>query len=285
MPASATGMSVVQRLFGGWTVAVLAFLYLPIALLIVYSFNASRLNISWQGFTLQWYRELWHNAPLIDALNNSLIIAAITTVLSVILGTAAAWLLYRYRFPFERTLRAMLYVPIIIPEVIMGISLLILFAIVSERVNPWLDHAGLGSPLGLGFATVILAHVTFCFPFVMIAVGARLQGLDPSLEEAAMDLGATPLQAFVRVILPYLIPSIVAGALMAFTLSIDEFVVTYFTYSAASITLPIKIYGMIKPGLNPSVNALSSLLVAATVVLAIGVEMARRLSSANASLK
>jgi len=137
----------------------------------------------------------------------------------------------------------------------------------------------------LGFTTVIIGHVTFCFPFVMIAVAARLQGLDPSLEEAAMDLGATPPQAFVRVIVPYLLPAIVAGALMAFTLSIDEFVVTYFTYRAASVTLPVKIYGMIKPGIDPSVNALSTLLIVATIVLALAADSVRRLSSVKPSIK
>jgi len=204
------------------------------------------------------------------ALANSLIIAMATTVVSSVLGTSAAWLLYRYRFPVARLVRALVYFPMIVPEVIMGVSLLLLFGVM--RIE-------------LGFTTVILAHVTFCFPFVMIPVGARLAGIDPSIEEAAIDLGATPLQAFVRVILPYLMPSIFAGALMAFTLSIDEFVVTYFTYSAASMTLPVKIYGMIKPGLNPTVNALSTLLVVATVILAGAAEFVRRVSSAPASIQ
>ena len=250
------GMSVLHRLFGGWTVAVLTFLYLPIVLLVVYSFNASRLNITWQGFTLQWYRALWHNDPLIDSLNNSLIIAAITTVISVILGTAAAWVLDRYRFPLGRAVVGLIYVPIIIPEVIMGISLLILFAIVSQHV-----------PLGLGFTTVILSHVTFCFPFVMVAVQARLAGLDPSLEEAAMDLGATPMRAFFRVIVPYLLPAIISGALMAFTLSMDELIVTYFTTGPRSVTLPIKVFGMAKVGLNPMLNAISAIFIAGTALL------------------
>jgi spermidine/putrescine transport system permease protein len=152
----------------------------------------------------------------------------------------------------------------IVPEVIMGVSLLLLFGVLHVQ---------------LGFTTVIIAHVTFCFPFVMIAVQARLQGLDPSLEEAAMDLGATPVQAFLRVIVPYLFPAIVAGALMAFTLSIDEFVVTYFTYSAASVTLPVEIYGRMKLGLDPSLNALSALLIAATIVLVLAADFARRLAS------
>lgn len=249
-----------------WTALVLLFLYLPIALVVLFSFNTSRLNVNWEGFTLRWYATVWGNDPLMTALWNSLKIAAATTVISSLLGTVTAWVLYRYRFPFSSLLYALIFFPMIVPEIIMGVSLMLLFRLVN---------------FDRGFTTVIIAHITFCFPFVMIAVGARLQGLDPSLEEAAMDLGATPIQAFLRVIVPYLLPSIVAGALMAFTLSIDEFVVTYFTYSAAWITLPVKIYGMIKPGLDPSVNALSALLIVATVVLVVAAEFVRRLSGAS----
>ena len=225
-----------RLVLGVWTALVLAFLYLPIALVVIYSFNRSAMNVLWEGFTLQWYGRVWQDGPLMTALANSLIIASVTTLVSSMLGTTAAWLLYRYRFHAARMVHAMVFFPMIVPEIIMGVSLLLLFSVM--RIE-------------LGFTTVIIAHVTFCFPFVMIAVQARLQGLDPALEEAAMDLGATPLQAFFRGIVPYLLPAIVAGALMAFTLSVDEFVVTYFTYSAASITLPVKIYGLIKQGLKP----------------------------------
>ena len=256
-----------RGLLAVWTAVVLLFLYVPVVLIVVFSFNTSTLNVVWEGFTFRWYGQVWHDEPLVTALENSLIIATATTVISSALGTTAAWLLYRYRFPLADWVRALIYFPMIVPEVIMGVSLLLLFGVMH---------------IELGFTTVIIAHVTFCFPFVMIPVGARLAGLDPSLEEAAMDLGATPLRAFLRVILPYLMPAIIAGALMAFTLSIDEFVVTYFTYSAASMTLPVKIYGMIKPGLNPTVNALSTLLVVATVVLACAAEFVRRISSAPA---
>jgi spermidine/putrescine transport system permease protein len=242
----------------------MSFLYLPIALVVIYSFNTSKLNVTWQGFTLSWYGQIWNNGPLMTALWNSLLIAFFTTILSTVLGALAAWLLYRFRFPVEKLVVGLIFFPMIVPEIIMGVSLLLLFA--------WMR-------IEKGFATVIIAHVTFCFPFVMIAVQARLRGLDPSLEEAAMDLGATPMQAFVRVIVPYLMPSIVAGALMAFTLSIDEFVVTYFTYSAEATTLPIRIYGMIKTGLDPSINALSTILILSTIVLALAADYARRLAS------
>ena len=249
---------------GIWTALVLLFLYLPVALIVVFSFNRSSLNVLWEGFTLHWYGRIAGDGPLMDALWNSVKIASATTVIASVLGTMSGWLLYRYRFPAAKLVRGLIFFPMIVPEIILGVSLLLLFDLLHME---------------LGFITVIIAHVTFCFPFVMIAVGARLQGLDPSLEEAAMDLGATPIQAFVRVILPYLAPAIVAGALMAFTLSIDEFVVTFFTYSAASITLPVKIYGMIKPGLDPSVNALSTLLIFATVLLVGSAEAARRLAA------
>lgn len=252
--------AIARRLLAAWTFLVLAFLYLPIVLLVVYSFNRSELNAVWTGFTLRWYGEVWRNASLVAALENSVIIAVATTIVSVLLGTAAAWMMYRYRFPAARATTTLAVLPMVAPEIIMGVSLMLLFRAVGvER----------------GYVTVVIAHVTFCFPFVMAAVQARLAGLDPSLEEAAMDLGATPLRAFARVIVPYLMPGIVAGALLAFTLSLDEFVVTYFTCDADSQTLPVKIYGMIKPGLKPTLNAVSALIVAVTAVLVIAADSVR----------
>ncbi|HZZ20193.1 MAG TPA: ABC transporter permease [Opitutaceae bacterium] len=237
-----------------WTAAVVVFLYLPIAVLVAYSFNASRLNVVWEGFTLDWYRQLWANEALVTALGNSLWIAVVTTTVSLVLGTAGAWLLHRFRFRGHRLIHALVSLPVIMPEIIIGISLLSLFSALS---------------IPLGFTTVIIAHVTFCFPFVLIAVQARLQGLDPALEEAALDLGASPVGAFWHVILPALRPAIVAGGLMAFTLSLDEFVVTFFTSSARSATLPLRIYGLARIGLNPMLNALSTLLILVTVAAAV----------------
>jgi spermidine/putrescine transport system permease protein len=260
-------MRLVNLLLGGWSGLVFVFLYLPIVLLVIYSFNSSRLAIVWEGFTFKWYQQLWgellahladeRRSPLIASMWNSVIIAAISTVISVALGTAGAWLLYRYRFPALRSLTTLIYIPMIIPEIIMGISLLIFFKTVD---------------LDLGFATVIIAHVTFCFPFVLIAVQARLAGLDPSLEEAAMDLGATPLKAFFHVMVPYLLPAIVSGALMAFTLSMDEMIVTYFTRGPTSETLPIKVYGMAKVGLNPILNTISTVFILGTALLVLCAE-------------
>ncbi|HUL53731.1 MAG TPA: ABC transporter permease [Opitutaceae bacterium] len=256
MPASAarprvpSGLKLLHWFLSGWTVLVFVFLYVPIAVLVAYSFNASRLNVVWTGFTLDWYRRLWNHAPLLRAAKNSLLIASMTTVLAVVLGTVGAWLLHRYRYRAARGIQTLVAIPMVMPEILMGISLLIFFATVG---------------LSLGFTTVIVGHVTFCFPFVLVAVQARLKGLDPSLEEAALDLGATPLRAFWLVIVPCLRPAIVAGALMAFTLSLDELIVTFFTTSAASATLPIRVFGMAKVGLNPMLNALSAIFIVATV--------------------
>lgn len=262
-----SGMRLVNLLLGSWAGLVFAFLYLPILLLVAYSFNSSKLAIVWEGFTFRWYRDLWvelvahlgdeRRSPLIESMGNSLIIAGATTVLAVALGTLGAWLLHRYRFPALRSLTTLIFIPMIIPEIIMGISLLIFFKSVDVE---------------LGFATVIISHVTFCFPFVLVAVQARLAGLDPALEEAAMDLGATPVKAFFHVMVPYLLPAIISGALMSFTLSMDELIVTYFTRGPRSETLPIKVYGMAKVGLNPILNTISTVFIVATAMLVICAE-------------
>jgi spermidine/putrescine transport system permease protein len=249
------GPAVQRAFFGGWTIAVFAFLYVPILLLVIYSFNDSRLNLHWVGFTTKWYGLLFQNDVLLRAFKNSLIVAGATTVLSVFIGTSAAWLLYRYRFPAQQLIGLLIFIPMVMPEVLMGVSLLVLFVT-------------LGIPLGYG--TLIIAHTTFCFPFVLVGVQARLQGLDPALEEAAQDLGAPPLKAFWLVIVPYLMPAIVAGALMSFTLSFDEYIVTIFTSGAESQTLPLKVYGMVRVGLNPQLNALSALFIGITALLVIG---------------
>ncbi len=248
----------------GWTAAVFVFLYLPIVVLVAYSFNTSKLNIVWEGFTFRWYGELFHHTPLIRALKNSLGIAAAATSLSVALGTTGAWLLHRYRYRFARTLNALICVPMVMPEIVMGISLLVFFA-----------FAGIDA----GHLTVILAHTTFCFPFVLVAVQARLQGLDPALEEAALDLGATPARAFWLVILPCLRPAVISGALMAFTLSMDELIITVFTAGPDSRTLPMQVYGMAKVGLNPMLNALSAIFIVTTIAFVLFTEHLRRMAA------
>lgn len=263
-------MRIIRPLLALWTAAVMLFFYLPIAILIGFSFNRSRLNILWEGFSLQWYAALWHDSVLIRSLQNSLIVAVVSTVIAVILGTGGAWLLYRYRFPATRMIQTFVFIPMIVPEVIMGVSLLILFVVIG---------------LELGFATIVIAHVTFCFPFVMVAVQARLSGLDPSLEEAAMDLGASPWQAFRKVLVPFLMPAIVSGALMSFSLSLDELIVTYFTASASTRTLPLEIFGRIKKGLDPTLNAISTVFILATVSMVVAAELLRRRGTGDAKQK
>jgi spermidine/putrescine transport system permease protein len=245
-------VNLVHRLFATWTGFVFLFFYLPIAVLVLFSFNESRLNIVWTGFTFDWYTGLLHDTVLLRTLKNSLIVATFTTIASVFLGTAGAWLLYRYQYKSSSLLET---------QVILGVSLLILFVTVGIK---------------LGYTTIVISHVTFCFPFVMAAVQARLAGLDPALEEAALDLGATPLQAFTKVLVPYLMPAIVSGALMSFTLSLDELIVTYFTASAGTRTLPLEIFGRVKKGLDPSLNAISTVFILVTVLAVFFTEALRR---------
>ena len=254
-------MKGVQRLLGAWTGVVMLFFYLPIAVLVLFSFNQSKLNIVWTGFTLDWYASLWSDTVLVRALQNSLIVALFTTLISLLLGTAGAWLLYRYRYRAANLLETLSFLPMIVPEVILGVSLLILFVTIGMQ---------------LGYTTIVISHVTFCFPFVMAAIQARLAGLDPSLEEAALDLGATPMQAFTKVLVPYLMPAIVSGGLMAFTLSLDELIVTYFTASAGTRTLPLEIFGRVKKGLDPTLNAISTVFILSTIVLVVVTELLKK---------
>jgi spermidine/putrescine transport system permease protein len=254
-------MRLVNRLLAAWTGVVFLFFYLPIAILVLFSFNQSKLNIVWTGFTLDWYRALLTDTVLIRALQNSLIVAVATTAISLLLGTAGAWLMFRYRYRGSSVLETLVFLPMIVPEVILGVSLLILFVEIG---------------LQLGYTTIVISHVTFCFPFVMAAIQARLAGLDPSLEEAALDLGATPMQAFTKVLVPYLMPAIVSGGLMAFTLSLDELIVTYFTASAGTRTLPLEIFGRVKKGLDPSLNAISTVFILVTVTALVITEALRR---------
>ena len=234
-----------------WTAAGLAyaFLYLPLAIVVVYSFNDSRLNAEWVGFTLDWYRKLAENNEMLQAAANSLLIAFVASLVSTVLGTMAGIAMYRYR---TRLLPILVLTPIAIPEILMGVSLLIFFVMLN---------------LTLGLLSVALAHIAFCIGFVAIVVRARLAGMDESLVEAARDLGATPWQAFRLVTLPLIMPGVVAGALMAFTLSIDDFVITFFTAGAGTVTLPLQIYSMIKIAVTPEVNAVSTLLMLLTLVL------------------
>ena len=248
------------------------FLWLPILFLIIFSFNSSKTNAVWNGFTLSWYNLLLNSTfelktgfstqLLIGALQNSLIVAASATILSTLLGTMIAIGMERLKFRGKRLIDLLLYLPVVIPEVAMGLSLLIFFSVTFRAINQLT-----GWQLALSIITVIIGHVVFSMPFVAIVVRARLSGMSLSLEEAARDLGANEWKTFRRVTLPLLMPGIISGALLALTLSLDDFVVTLFTAGVGSTTLPLFVYGMIKFGVNPSINAISTIVVVVSMSL------------------
>ena len=241
-----------------WLLVVGAFLYVPLAVLVVFSFNAGRRTTVWSGFSTGWYARALSNAELLAALGNSLAIAAATTLLAVVLGTCAALVLQR-PFRGRAAVAGGLALPIVAPEICMGVATLVFFA----RVLPW--PAGLGWPLNL--FPIIAAHTAFAFPFVAVVVRGRLASLNPELQEAARDLGAGPWRALWDVVIPHLRPSLIAGALLAFTLSLDDFVITFFASGPDTVTFPVKVYSMVRFSVTPEVNAVSTLLLALTVAL------------------
>lgn len=229
--------------------AVYGFLYLPLLIVAIYSFNDSKLNAEWVGFTLKWYDKLFHNREMLAAAGNSLIIASVSAMVATVLGTLAGMAMHRYRL---KLLPGLVLAPIAMPDILMGVSLLLFFIMLN---------------MSLGLISITLAHITFCIGFVALSVQARMAGIDRSLSEAARDLGATPWQCFLKITLPLLSPGIIAGALMAFTLSIDDFVITFFVAGVGSSTLPLQIYSMVKIAVTPEVNAISTLLMLLTLVL------------------
>lgn len=246
--------------------ATLVFLYLPLITLMVFSFNDSRRNIVWQGFTFKYYEKALSNDSLIQAFVNSLTIAFLCTIISVILGALAAVMLWRFRFPAKTAVEGSLALPIVVPEICMGVAMLVFFA----RVLPW--PMGLPWPLNLGAITI--AHISFAFPFVATVVRARLSSFNRELEEAARDLGASEWRTFWDVLVPHMQPGLIAGALLAFTLSLDDFVITFFTAGPDTITFPVKVYSMLRFSVTPEVNAASTILIVVTIALtAIGLRM------------
>jgi spermidine/putrescine transport system permease protein len=231
------------------TWGLLIFFYLPILVLILYSFNSARFSGSWTGWTLHWYRQLYYERAIWHALTNSLLIAFTSTIVSLVLGTTAAIALHRFASRLQKLHFTLIYTPLVVPEILMGISLLLFFAALH---------------LELGLFTIFLAHVTFCISYVAMVVLGRLQDFNYSIVEAAQDLGADWWTTLWRVLLPLLAPGIIAGGLLAFTLSIDDFVITFFVAGPGSTTLPIRIYSMIKHGSPPLINALSSILLLIT---------------------
>lgn len=233
---------------------VFLFLYIPIFYVIIFSFNTSKLNIVFESFTLKWYGSFFKNRALMEALTNTLIIGVVSTVISTIIGTIGAIGLSKYRFKGRGVIDKLLYIPIVIPEVVLGIALLSIYSVLSV-------------PLGL--ISLTLSHITFSIPFVVITVRARLAGFDKFLEEAAMDLGANRIVTFRKVTLPLIMPGVLSGAMLAFSLSIDDVVISFFTTGPGSTTLPLKIFSMVKTGVTPEVNALSTVIMIITITIII----------------
>ncbi|MFT3673826.1 ABC transporter permease [Aestuariivirga sp.] len=245
-----------QVLFG----LTLVVLYLPIAVLIAFSFNQQNRGGVWKGFTLENYPKAWHNQSIYDAMVNSLTIAFVTTLIATVIGTMVAVMMWRFRFPIKPAYEAAMGLPIVIPEICMGVALLLFFN--STGIMGF--FSAMIWPFNL--STIIIAHIAFCFPFVAIVVRSRLVGFNKQLEEASRDLGANEWQTFWQILVPFMKPGIIAGALLAFTLSLDDFVITFFTAGPETVTFPVKIYSMVKTGVKYEVNAASTILIFITIL-------------------
>ncbi len=277
------------------TILIYFFLYAPLGVLVLYAFNASRLNVQFAGVIasfgplkmqgslvtqspcgpFHWFCELAQNREVMHAARNTLTIAIISTLVSTVMGTMAALALQRYEFRLKRFSQVSLYIPIVIPEIVMGIGILTLFSQVFGVLNEALNLQG-AARLSMGLGTVIVSHIAFSVPFVTLVVQARLQGFDKSYEEAAMDLGANEVITFWRVTLPMILPGVLSGALLAFTLSLDDFVITFFTTGPGATTLPIYVYGLLRRVVTPQVNALSTLWVMVVLIAVILLQRLQR---------
>ena len=246
-----------QGIFSG---LMFLYMYLPLLVLTFYSFNNSAYSAGWQGFTLKWYTRMFRDARLREALQNSLTVALVAVSISAVLGTMMAVGLARYRFAGKTLYRGISFLPLIIPDIAIAISTLVFLAVVSIPLSLW---------------TIVAAHVVFCLAYIAIVVSSRISGLDPHLEEAALDLGATPLQAFIKVLLPELMPAIIAGCLLSFVLSMDDFLIASFTAGTGSTTLPMEIFSRIRTGVKPDINALSVMLMLGSGVVAFIAETMR----------
>lgn len=243
-----------MKLFLG---VIFAMLYAPIFTLMMFSFNDSKRNVVWKGFTFKYYIKAWNNDGLFLAFTNSLTIAVLSTILSTIIGGMVALTLWRFRFPGKPAYEGFMALPIVVPEICMGVAMLVFFA----RIG-WPS----GMPWPLNLSAITIAHVAFSFPFVAVVVRARMAGFNRELEEAAKDLGASEWQTFRDVILPFMKPGLIAGALLAFTLSLDDFVITFFTSGPDTVTFPVKVYSMVRFSVTPEVNAASTVLIVITVI-------------------
>lgn len=243
---------------------VMVFLYLPIAVLILYSFNDGKTSV-WKGFTLKWYYELFNNSAIMTSLYNTLIIAVLAALVSTVLGTLAAIGIYNMKKPVRSLVTNVSNIPIINPEIVTGVSFMLLFAFLGTLFN-----------FEMGFATVLIAHISFCTPYVILNVMPKLRQMDYSIYEAALDLGCNPRQAFLKTVMPEIMPGVISGMLMSFTYSLDDFVITYFTRGPKFQTLPIEIYTMLRRRISPTINALSTLLFIITIAILIIVNVWER---------
>ena len=243
-------------------IAGCVFLYAPIVVLIVFSFNDSHRggNVLWKGFTTKYYERAFANEELMLAFGNSLTIAVVSTIISVILGALTAVVLWRFRFPFKPLYEGLVSLPIVIPEICIGVSLAMFFSTMG-----WTSTGNAAWPFNL--TNIIIAHITFSFPFAAMVIRTRLQSFNREMEEAAKDLGASDYRVFKDILLPHMKPGLIAGALLAFTLSLDDFVITFFTSGPNAVTLPVKIYSMVRFSITPEINAASTLLILITLVL------------------
>ena len=244
-----------------YTALVFLFLYAPIAVLIIFSFNSGKSTSVFEGFSLYWYKELFNDAATLTAFKNSMIVAVISSIIATVMGTTAATAIYGYKNKlFKSSLMTVTNIPMMNPEIVTGVSMMLLFVFVGSIF---------GKTGTLGFDTLIIAHVTFELPYVILNVLPKLRQTDPHLAEAAQDLGCTPLQAFFKVVLPAIMPGIISGLMMAFTLSVDDFIISYFVSGTDSQTLPIRIFSMTKRRVTPDMYALSTLIFLAILVLLI----------------
>jgi spermidine/putrescine transport system permease protein len=251
------------------------FLYLPILILVLFSFNESRLGARWEGFTLDWYVSLLSSRSILSSTQNTLIVAGISTLAATILGTMTAIAMERFRFPFRKIYDGLLYLPVIAPEVVTGVSLLAFFSLTFRAINDALSLSG-DAAVRTGMLTITIAHIAFNIAFVSVVVRTSLKDFPRSLEEAAQDLGANEWNTFRRVTLPLIMPGIIAGALLAFTLSLDNFVITFFVTGPGATTLPIEVFGRVRRAISPEINAISTIMLVFSTLFVVGSQLLQR---------
>lgn len=270
-PRARRGVGWGSGLLGAHTLLMYLFLFAPIVVLVIFSFTSDSFGVRWTGFTLDWYERLFNNTRLIDATINTLTVALISTLTATFLGTLLALAMERYRFRGRGTTDTLLYLPIVIPEIVLAVALLSFFAFALDVLD-----ALFGLRLQQGMGTVILAHVTFSVAFVVVTVRTSLRGFDMRLEEAAMDLGADRWQTFRRITLPLILPGIIAGALLAFTLSLDDFIISLFVSGPGTLLLPVEVYNRVKRSITPEINAVSTLMLLFSMALVLVSQLVQR---------